>query len=57
MSAKSKGREAAAAGKIGNPYGNTGFLGIGRPSGGKQQSDYDEWEEGYADKKREMGKK
>ena len=55
MSAKSQGRADAAAGKSKNPY-RTDFLGD-RPSGGESRRKYDEWAEGYADKKREMDKK
>lgn len=52
--ARSQGRAAAAAGKNKNPY-RTDFFGE-RPGDGspKKQRNYDEWEEGYADKMREL---
>lgn len=55
MSAKTRGRADAAKGDDRNPY-RTDWLGD-RPSGGEQQRNYDEWQEGYEDKKREMDKK
>ena len=61
MSAKSQGRAAAASGKSKseNPHRNVGlgavFMGS-RPGDSEPNSQrkFDEWEEGYADKKREM---
>ena len=58
MSAHSEGRAAAAAGtrKDKNPYG--GWFTNDRPGDDspRAQKKYDEWNEGYEDKKREMKK-
>ena len=57
MSARSQGRADAAAGKSKNPYRNITIFDSERPKDGDpNQRKYDEWNEGYADKKREMKK-